>query len=479
MRLPIGTLRTGPLRRGQLGALHALAASYSIERRRPSVVVMPTGSGKTGVMMATPFLTGAERVLVVTPSRLVRTQITEEFRTMRLLRHVGLLPDDDSSPRVKEIEKRLAEPEDWKALRNFDVVVTTPNSASPAYEAVASPPEDLFDLVLVDEAHHSPARTWNGLLDSFPSAKRVLFTATPFRRDEGEIRGEFVYIYPVEEAVDDGIFRRIDYLPVEPTGQEDSSDVAIAKMAESVFLADSQAGLQHSVLVRTDEKKRANQLANIYAENTSLRLKTIHSGLHYSTVKRTINLLRAGELDGIICVDMLGEGFDFPNLKIAAVHAPHRSLAVTMQFIGRFARSGSDTIGTAKFIAIENDIRIASVELYEEGAVWEQLVPNLLTSGIGEEVRTRRILDTFEAWEYADGEDEIQDISLYTLHPYHHIVAYEIYGNVDLDTVLEVGASRSIEHRWTSEAQSTTIFITKERTRPPLDYLERLPKHET
>ena len=35
---------------------------------------------------------------------------------------------------------------------------------------------------------------------------------------------------------------------------------------------------------------------------------------------------------------MLGEGFDLPALKVAVVHDPQKSLAVTLQFIGRFTR---------------------------------------------------------------------------------------------------------------------------------------------
>jgi putative DNA primase/helicase len=57
-------------------------------------------------------------------------------------------------------------------------------------------------------------------------------------------------------------------------------------------------------------------------------------------VKRIVAKLRNDELHGIVCVNMFGEGFNLPNLKIAAVHSPHKSLAVTLQFIGRFARAG-------------------------------------------------------------------------------------------------------------------------------------------
>jgi superfamily II DNA or RNA helicase len=71
---------------------------------------------------------------------------------------------------------------------------------------------------------------------------------------------------------------------------------------------------------------------------------------------------------------MLGEGFDFPNLKIAALHAPHRSLAVTLQFIGRFARTNAERIGAAKFVAVRSDrIEIEAKKLYKAGAVWQDL----------------------------------------------------------------------------------------------------------
>lgn len=35
-----------------------------------------------------------------------------------------------------------------------------------------------------------------------------------------------------------------------------------------------------------------------------------------SKVKHILKLLRSGELDGIVCVDMLGEGYDFLILKL-------------------------------------------------------------------------------------------------------------------------------------------------------------------
>ena len=38
----------------------------------------------------------------------------------------------------------------------------------------------------------------------------------------------------------------------------------------------------------------------------------------------------------------------FPPLKVAAIHDPHKSLAVTLQFVGRFARVGGEGLGDCK-----------------------------------------------------------------------------------------------------------------------------------
>jgi superfamily II DNA/RNA helicase len=48
--------------------------------------------------------------------------------------------------------------------------------------------------------------------------------------------------------------------------------------------------------------------------------------------------LRSGSLDCIVQVQILGEGFDHPNLSVAAIFRPFRSLSPYVQFIGRIMR---------------------------------------------------------------------------------------------------------------------------------------------
>ena len=346
VRLPIVEAEMPGLRRAQIGAIHAVGAYFSLPRKDPGIVVMPTGSGKTAVICLAAFLLRAERVLILTPSQLVRTQITEQMASLVVLKRAGVLPADFPCPKVKEVKARLTSQERWEELRTADFVVATPQCASPGIEGIVEPPDGLFDLILMDEAHHSEAPRWADILEHFHNTKRLLFTATPFRRDKKELKGHVIYSYPLRLAHEDGIFGKLRFIPVDPASGIDH-DIAIARRAEEVYRKDAADGFNHRLMVRTDSKKRAEELAEIYRERTKLNLAVVHSGHVLKTIRKTLARLTAGEIDGIICVAMMGEGFDFPELKIAAIHSPHKSLAVTLQFIGRFARTTGEKLGEA------------------------------------------------------------------------------------------------------------------------------------
>ncbi len=373
------------LRRPQIGAASSLL-SHATRRKEPAVVALPTGTGKTAVLQLTPFLWSSGRVLVLTPSRLVRDQIAAGFSKLTLLKDLGVLADGLAPPSVKTIQKRITCVQEWEALQKFDVIVTTPIDARHRRlkELQLLQPNSSQFSAMVDEAHHSPAVSYTALLDSFPDARKAFFTATPFRRDKKIVPGKLVYNYPLRAAIEDGTYGKVEYLPCVPDDGV-SHDAAIAKMAEQEFLLDKYQGFDHRMMVRTDSVTRAHELVDIYKAETNLRLRLVtgqHSMQHVSSV---VNHLESGELDGVICVDMFGEGVDFPRLKLAALHAPHKSLAVTLQFVGRFARTNANDIGTAKFIAVPQEIDAEVRELFKSGANWEDLVANLSDARVEEQ----------------------------------------------------------------------------------------------
>lgn len=155
------------LRRAQIGAVYALASHFTTTRE-PGVVAMPTGSGKTAVMIILPYLLGSNRILVVTPSKPLRQQIGAEFSSLRILSQSGAAVESMTRPRTKAVASRLSDRDAWEQLDGYDVIVGTPNVLSPGSPGVVAPPSGFFDLVIFDEAHHVPAPTYTALLESLP-----------------------------------------------------------------------------------------------------------------------------------------------------------------------------------------------------------------------------------------------------------------------------------------------------------------------
>src|SRR5258708_28391231 len=99
IRLPVGDARTAGFRPAQIAAIHSVSAHF-FNSDQPAIVTMPTGSGKTTVLMALAFVLRAQRVLILTPSRLVREQIAENFAALVDLKKIEALPLDLPTPRV-------------------------------------------------------------------------------------------------------------------------------------------------------------------------------------------------------------------------------------------------------------------------------------------------------------------------------------------------------------------------------------------
>lgn len=417
LKYPICSASKPGLRNAQIGAIHAIASFNALKSKDTAIVIMPTGSGKTAVLMMVPYALTKEKVLIVTPSKMVRGQIAEDFQSLRTLCKAQVFPNTIKKPVVYEMEHKYKD-EMIPTFKKSDVIIATPNCALSLSESQWA--KENIGLVEIDEAHHVPAATWQQILINLKDRCHVLFTATPFRLDKKEISGEIIFDYPLSQAYEDGIFGEIEFIPVD---ESESKDISIAKKAEEVLQNDRNDGYEHYLMVRTDSKKNAALLEKLYSENTSLRLKKIDSSISHTMVKATLEKLHKGELDGIICVDMLGEGYDFPNLKIAAIHSPHKSLASTLQFIGRFARTNAPNIGTAKFIAVnDEELQIENTALYSKDAVWQDMIIGMSEGRNQQEVDDRKYYKEFS------GKDTsvLDNVPLQSIKPNCHDKMYRV-----------------------------------------------------
>jgi superfamily II DNA or RNA helicase len=98
-------------------------------------------------------------------------------------------------------------------------------------------------------------------------------------------------------------------------------------------------------MARVQDISRTREVFEIYKKYKEFNPTILHSKVknRNEIIKRLLNR----EIRIIICVDMLGEGFDMPSLKIAALHDVHKSLGITLQFTGRFTRTNIKNIGDA------------------------------------------------------------------------------------------------------------------------------------
>jgi DNA repair protein RadD len=212
------------LHRCQKEAVQKILEYGGAKTLSPAMICMPTGTGKTAVMAASPFELRATRVLFITPGPDLSKQLSDFFALQegvvanRPICRLGLLTltaiakPNRRFPRVKLIETTSSFN---RSQLDNDIVICNVQKTFPR-STVSSELEVFheldFDLVIVDEAHHLPAERWTEIVNKF-HAKKLFFTATPFRTDGKPIgEAKIVYNYPLRRAVEEYV--RTCYLAV-------------------------------------------------------------------------------------------------------------------------------------------------------------------------------------------------------------------------------------------------------------------------
>jgi len=149
------------------------------------------------------------------------------------------------------------------------------------------------------------------------------------------------------------------------------------------------------MMARVNSKEKAIQLVNLYKTLApELNPILVHSGEGKTKNNAALQDLMAGISKVVVCVNMLGEGFDLPQLKVAAIHDGHKSLAITLQFIGRFTRKSTDVGDAAVVVNIADPQTEKNIQrLYAEDANWDEVIQRLSEAKIDEVVRLQDIIE--------------------------------------------------------------------------------------
>lgn len=336
--------------RAQLGRLR-VALSYGY--RRP-VLQAPTGAGKTHLMGAvTAAAVEAElRVLILaTRTRLVR-QIHERLELFRIPHGVIAAP--------------LPE------LRDHNLTVQVASADTLHRRAIAEQrmPLPAADVVLFDEAHLAGADSRLAILNSYPKALRIGFTATPARKSGRGLGAVFDALVPgpsVPELIAAGMLvrPRVFNVPVVTEAELDAlpKDNAQDYQPKALGVLLARPKLVGDVVqnwLRIATGKRSIVFASSKAHGAELTQEFCRAGVAAElltdsdpepTREEVFARLESGQTRIVVNVFLAAYGLDIPTVECIVLARPTRSLVMFLQMVGRGMRPAP---GKTDFLLIDH-----------------------------------------------------------------------------------------------------------------------------
>lgn len=219
-------------------------------------------------------------------------------------------------------------------------------------------PKD-FGLLIIDEGHHGTAKSYRRVIDYYgqnPNLKILGVTATPDRADEealGQIFQTVAYDYEVLDAIRDGWLVPVEQQVVEIDGLDFSSvrttagdlngaDLAAVMEAEKPLhgIADATLAIAGTrrCLVFAASVKQAEQLAEIFNRHRAGSAGWVCGKTPKEDRRRLLAEYASGSLQFMVNVGVLTEGFDDPGVELVVMGRPTKSRALYAQMIGRATR---------------------------------------------------------------------------------------------------------------------------------------------
>lgn len=246
-----------------------------------------------------------------------------------------------------------------------------------------------FDFIIIDEAHHAVANSYQKLWEYCPDAKKLGVTATPWRMNNSgfaQIFDAYIPSMSIKDFIQKGWLATYQYYSI-PT----SSD--LVKSIESIREFDIEGDYKNSALVEVcDTSKIRAQLYDSYEKNVvgkkgiiysisrehsehiclqyrnrGVAIENIDSKTPAKVREKVIQAFRNGEIDIIVNVDIFSEGFDCPDIEFIQLARPTKSLVKYIQQVGRGLRKNGDK----KCIILDNVGMYSRFGLPDEERDWE------------------------------------------------------------------------------------------------------------
>ena len=301
------------------------------------IVQAPTGAGKTVIAKA--IIDGAlargNRVVWFSHSETLGNQAIDTF-TCDVVR----LFASDKTP------------------DKYDVLVTMVYTLKNRMSDIPAP-----NVVIIDEAHHAAAQSYEDIMEQWPDAKVIGFTATPERLDGKPLKAfqEIIDMPSPRWFIEQGYLAEYEYLAPPMTSEDLAALSQVSKMSGDY----SKKGLQEFVEERPSITGNAVQHYLSHALNTqalvfcvgvkaakqtadSFWAEGIPAAYLSGDMKREqreeiIEKFKAGRIKVLTSCQLIGEGFNVPAVQTVILMRPTKSLTVFLQQVGRALRPKEDS----------------------------------------------------------------------------------------------------------------------------------------
>lgn len=309
--------------------------------RDSGLIVLPTGAGKTIVVMTLGRRLAWPMLFLVHRDRLIQQAVAAAARAW-----------PEASVGVIQAER-----DEWGPTLFGpapDLVIGAVQSLHP--RRLERIPRDRFGLLAVDEAHHAPSSSWSRILAHFQSKFRLGVTATPKRLDGRGLVEWFgqepLYSYSIFQAIKDRVLVPVDSKEIKT--ELDLSAIAVRgdfsqeQLARQVNTPSRNAKIVEAYQLHGQGRRavafcvdvnHCDSLAQHFAE-AGLRAAAVHSQM-LDDADAILDAFARGELDVVATCEMLTEGFDDPGVSCLLMTRPTMSRALYIQMIGRGLRQAA------------------------------------------------------------------------------------------------------------------------------------------
>lgn len=214
--------------------------------------------------------------------------------------------------------------------------------------------EDTFDYIIIDEAHHAAAETYQKILSYFKPKFILGLTATPERADDVNILDIFkntAHRLDIETAVEIGalttvrcirIHTNIDMTKVRFNSVQYNIrdlDVKICVTERNKLIVDTWLNYvkDKRTVVFCASVKHAEQIAELF-KDAGIDAVAVSGSMKTSERNEWLTKFADGKIKVLCACDLLNEGWDCPQTEVLFMARPTMSKVLYMQQLGRGMR---------------------------------------------------------------------------------------------------------------------------------------------